>query len=206
MLFFFVPAVVVGHEGEGGVGDLGFAAAFGFAEVGHADDVKAHLLVEEGFGLGAEGGAFHVDVDPAVVDGDVAIFGGLESELAEVFADGVGEADVGDDAVAEEGVVLVAFGAVEELVDDDDVPRFVLGLEGTDSAGAEDPSHAEGLHRVDVGAVVEFAGADAVAASVSGEEDDFATGEGSHEELIGGIAPGGLDLFPFAAFEALDVV
>ena len=33
-----VPAIVIGHHGDGGVGDLRFAGELGFDEVGHADD------------------------------------------------------------------------------------------------------------------------------------------------------------------------
>jgi hypothetical protein len=47
---------------------------------------------------------------------------------------GCGEGDVGDDAPAEEGVFGRLLGAVEELVDEDDVAGSVLPLEGPHGA------------------------------------------------------------------------
>ena len=38
-VFVFLPAIVIGGHRQRGVGDLGFAGAFGLAEIRHADDV-----------------------------------------------------------------------------------------------------------------------------------------------------------------------
>ena len=123
------PAVVVGDHGHCGIGDFGFACAFGFAEVGHADDVVAEIVIGEGLGAGAEGGAFHVDVSAAVVDAGAFGLGALEQQLAQFGAYRVGKGDVGDDAAAEEGVFGGSLGAVEELVRENDVAGVVFILE-----------------------------------------------------------------------------
>ena len=205
-VFVFFPAVVVGGHGEGGIGNLGFAGAFGFAEVGHADDVVAGSMVGAGFGAGAEGGAFHADVGAAVVDAGLGGAGGLDDDLPEFAAEGFGKGDVGDDAAAEKGVLEGLFGAVDELVDDDDVAGAVFFLQGADGADAEDPLDAEFFQGPDVGAVVEFGGQDAVAAAVAGEEDDVAPDEAAGQEIIGGGAEGGFDLDPFLVGEAFDAI
>jgi hypothetical protein len=62
------PAIVIGDHRHRGVGDLGFARAFGLAEIGHADNVVAGSVVRERFGARAERRAFHVDISAAVVD------------------------------------------------------------------------------------------------------------------------------------------
>lgn len=46
------PGVVVGGEGDEGVGDFGFAGEFGFGHDGHADQVPPPHAVEVGFGAG----------------------------------------------------------------------------------------------------------------------------------------------------------
>ena len=81
-----------------------------------------------------------------------------------------------------------------------------MGLEGADGADADDPGDAEVFHAPEVGAVVEFAGEDAVAASVPGQEDDVASGEFAGEEGVRGWAEGGVELDPFLAGEAFDLV
>ena len=111
-----------------------------------------------------------------------------------------------DDAAPEEGVLEVALGAVEELVRQHDVAGFVFRLQRADGADADDPVDAERFHRPEIGAVVQLAGEEPVAAGVAWEEDDRATCELAREEFIRGIAEGRLDLHPFLVGEALDVV
>ena len=201
-----VPAIVIGDHGECGVAEFGFAGAASFAVVGHADDVPAHGAMEMGLGAGGEGRAFHVDVGAAVVDGGAGASGGVDEDVAEPVADRVGEGDVGDDAVAEEGEVGTAFGAVDELVDGDDVGGLVLFFEGADGADADDVGGAEFFHAVDVGAVVQFAGEDGVGAAVTGEEDEVAIGEASREEVVGGFAKRGGQTDPALLVEAVHLV
>ena len=57
-----VPAIVIGHHGDGGIGDLGLAGELGLGHVGHADHVVAELLVGDGFGIGRELRALDADV------------------------------------------------------------------------------------------------------------------------------------------------
>jgi hypothetical protein len=89
------------------------------------------------------------------------------------------------------------FGAIDELIGEDDFARFEFGLQGADGADADDPADAELFHAVDVGAGVQFAGKNTMAAGVAREENDVSASEFAGEEFIGGIAEGGLDFDPF---------
>ncbi len=204
--FIDLPAIVVGRHGERGVGDLGFARALGFAEVGHADDVVAGLVIANGFGAGAEGGAFHVHIRAAVVDAGLEGAGGLEQKLAQFLANRIGEGDVRDNAAAEKRVRGGLLGAVDELVDQHDVARPVFLLERANGADADDPVDAELFHRPDVGAVVQLGREEAMTAAVAREKDDIAPRETAGEEVVGGRAEGRPDLHPFLLGEALDVI
>ena len=74
-----------------------------------------------------------------------------------------------DQAFAEEGGDAAA-RAIEELIGDDEVERPVFFLERADRAERDDALDAQRLHAVDVGAEVEFAGRNAMAASVAREK------------------------------------
>ena len=77
-----LPAVVVGDHGQGGIGDLGFAGALGFAQVGHADHLVAVAVVGQRFSAGAEGGSLHVHVGAAIVNAGLLGLGRLVEQLA----------------------------------------------------------------------------------------------------------------------------
>lgn len=150
-----MPAVVVGDHGDGGVGDLGLPGALGLAEVGHADDIEAGAAILLGLGEGGEGGPLHVDVGAPERGGSGGL-GDLEEQALQGAADRVREADVGDDAAPEEGVLGGSFGAVVELGRDEEGAWLEVLPEGADGAEADDPADAEGLEGIDVGPVVQF--------------------------------------------------
>ena len=98
---FFLPAIVIGGHRQRGVGDLGFAGAFGLAEIRHADDVVAGAVIGERFGAGAERRAFHVDISAAVMDGHFAAARRLQQDLPQFFANRMRERDMRHDAAPE---------------------------------------------------------------------------------------------------------
>src|SRR5262245_25108337 len=83
---------------------------------------------------------------------------------------------------------------------------MIPGLERADRADAENPRHAELFHRPHVGAVIQLAGQDAMAASVAREKHHVAPGEPAGEELIAGRAERSFDRNPFLVREPFDVV
>jgi hypothetical protein len=79
-------------------------------------------------------------------------------------------------------------------------------LERTDRAHRNDLGDAGALERIDVGAEVEPAGVDPVAAAVARQEHQLLAVEGPEQQLVGGFPEGGLDPPPFGILEAGDIV
>ena len=98
MRLVHLPAVIVGDHGQRGVGDLRFPRALGLAEIGHANDIITRLVVGNRFGPRAERRPFHVDISAAVMNPRLQSPRGLEQDLAQLPADGIGERDVGHNA------------------------------------------------------------------------------------------------------------
>ncbi len=61
----WMPAVVIGDHGDGGVANLRLARQLGLLQVGHADHVHAPAAVEIALGLGGELRTFHANVGSA---------------------------------------------------------------------------------------------------------------------------------------------
>ncbi len=93
MRFVRLPAIVIRYHRQGRVGDFRFARAFGFAQVRHANDIVAEIMIGHGLGSGAECGAFHVHVGAAVVRARAQRPAGLQQPLPQFLADRVGEGD-----------------------------------------------------------------------------------------------------------------
>jgi len=101
----------------------------------------------------------------------------------EFSADWVSESDVSDNSVAEKSINPMA-GAVEELVGNHELQRFVLFLERSNGRDGDDALDAELLESVDIGAEIELARHEAMAASVTREERDLATLEGAADVRV----------------------
>src|SRR5664279_2987936 len=116
------------------------------------------------------------------------------------------ERDMGYDAAPEEGVVRRLLGAVEELINDDDVTRLVFFLQRADGADADDPLNAKLFHGPDVGPMVQFARQNPMTASMAREKNHVTPGKFAGEQIVGGIAERRFDLHPFLVGEAFKVV
>ena len=196
-----MPAVVIGDHGDGHVTEFGFAGEFCFLQVRHADDVHAKAAIDIGFGFGRKLRAFHAAVDATVFADNANLLTGLLDDTGKLSADGVGETDVGDDAVAEERVDAVA-GTVEELVGDDEVERLVLLFERSDGGDGDDALDAELLESVNIGTEVEFAGHQDMAATMPGEESDLAALERAADVGVRWSAEGRTNFYFFDFGEA----
>src|SRR3990172_10004610 len=73
-------------------------------------------------------------------------------------------------------------------------------------ADRDDVRHAEALERVDVGAVVDLRGRDAVAAAVPRQKDHAFAAKLAHQEFVRWAAEGRLGLDPTGVFQPLDVI
>src|SRR5262249_46498086 len=148
----------------------------------------------------------HVHVDAAAVRARFEAARGFEQQLPQLRANGFGKGDVGHDAPAEEGMRGRLLGAVDKLVRQHDVAGFVFRLQRTDGAGADDPGDAEFLQGPNVGAVIEFAGHNAMAAAVAGQEDNVAASELASKKIVRRPAKGSFDLHPFLVGESFEVI
>ena len=153
-MLVFLPTVVIGGHGHGGVGDLRLAGALGLAQIGHADDIVAGAVVGQGFGARAEGGAFHAHVGAAIMCGGAGGLGRLQNELPQFLAHRFGKGNMRHNAAPEKSVIGGLFGAIKKLVNDDDVARLIFFLERPHGAHADDPLYAEFFHAPDVGAMI----------------------------------------------------
>ena len=84
---------------------------------------------------------------------------------------------MGDDAVPEIGEPLALFRAVKKLVNHHNVRWLVFFLERADGADADNVRDSEFFQAVNIGAMVEFAREDSMAAAVAGEKDNFVAGK-----------------------------
>lgn len=96
----------------------------------------------------------------------------LLDDGGDLGVEGVGEADVADDAVLEEGEGADALCAVDDLVGDDKVHGADVLLQGADGAEGDDGAHAEVAQGGDVGAGGHLVGGQLVVQAVAGQEGD----------------------------------
>src|SRR5262249_46001908 len=151
----FMPAVIIGDHGHGGVADLGFAGQLGFLQIGHADDVGAPAAVQVRFRPGRELRAFHTDVRPTALAHHATILARLGDGACDLGTSRVAEGYVGDDPVTEEGSRAIE-GAVDELVRNHKVGGLVLFLQRPNGRNRNNTFHAEIFHRVNVGPEVDL--------------------------------------------------
>jgi hypothetical protein len=116
------------------------------------------------------------------------------------------ERDVRDNAAPEKCVIGRLLGAVEKLVNQNDVARFVFFLQRTDRADADDRLHTKFFHRPNVRAMVQFTWQNSVAASMSREKYNFASAEFASKKIIRRRAERSFDFRPFLIRETFDVV
>ena len=200
------PGIVIRDHCHRRISNLGFPCAFGFAEIGHAYDIESSFMVCQRLGSSAECGALHVHIGASPMNAGSLVPGCLVEDGPQFRAGGFRECDVSHDAISEKGMGTRLFCAVQELAWEHDVARFVACLKGTHGAHADDPVDAQRFHRVDVGAVVEFTGQNAMTTSVSWQEYDRSASEFACQELIRRRSERRAHGFPSAFCEPLDVI
>ena len=131
--------------------------------------------------------------------------GRRERDVAQRPAERMREADVGDEAVAEEGR-HASLRAIEELIGDHEVERLVLFLETAHGARREDVLDAEQLEAVDVRAEIELGREQPVPGAVTREEGDPLAAQRADDVRRGRSAERCLDAALFAIGELRHVV
>ncbi len=100
------------------------------------------------------------------------VLGAILDNLRDLVVVGIGEGDVADKPVLEEGEGTVSLGAVNDLVRDNEVHGPHLLLQGADGREADDGTHAQGPQGGDVRARRDLVGRDLVVLAVAGQEGD----------------------------------
>ena len=109
-------------------------------------------------------------------------------------------------ALAEEAF-LAREAAVDELVHDDEMPGRQVFLQAADSGERNHVRAAGPLQRVDIGAIIQVAGREPVAAAVARQEHAAHAVEHAMQEFIGRRRPRATGCrAPLALFQALDVI
>ena len=112
---------------------------------------------------------------------------------------------MGDEALAEEASRPLD-GAVDVLVDEDEGPRRQLILQRTDRAHRDEVGDPEPLHGVDIGAVVDVARREAMAAPVARQEGDAGVADAAGADRVRRLAPRALDALLGEILDAGEVV
>src|SRR5436305_1651268 len=99
-----------------------------------------------------------------------------------------------DNAAPEIRVGKRLLRAVEKLVGQDNVARFIFCLERTHGADADEPRDAKLFHRPNVGTMIELGGQNAMTTAMPGQEHDLAPRHYSSKQLIGRRPKRGTDL------------
>src|SRR5256886_10856004 len=94
------------------------------------------------------------------------------------------EGHVSNDSLSKKSGGAV-FRAIEELVGDKELSRTEIFLQRTDGAHRDDALHAQKLHRVDIGAIVDFAGKDTVPAAVACQKGHALPFQSAKDDAIG---------------------
>ena len=200
-----VPAIVVGDHGDGGVAKLRLAREFGLRHVGHADDAAAPGPVQLAFRLGGELRPFHHQIGAAARHRQAERRGRRLQRVAEARADRVAHGDMGDAALAEEAF-LACEAAVDELVDDDEMTGRQILAQAADRRQRDHFGAAEPLQRVDIGAVVQMAGRERMAAAVTRQEHAAHAGEAAFQQRVGRVAPGRRHAAPHFLLQPVHVI
>ena len=204
-LVALVPDVVVGHQRQRRVAELGFAGQLGFRHVGHADDVDAPAAVDARLGLRRELRPLDADVGAPAMDGGARRARGLLQRGRQRRADRIGHADVRHDAVAEERR-HPAPGGVVELRGHDQVERVDRLLHAADGRHRDHPLGAERLEPPDVRAKVQLGRREAMTAAVARQEDHAPALVGAGAVLVRRVAERRPHAAPADVGQALELV
>ena len=125
--------------------------------------------------------------------------------VAEARAGREGDGNMGDAARAEKAF-LPRDRPVDELIGDDEMTGRHLLPERAAGGDGDDVGDARPLQRVDIGAIVDRGGRQAVAPAMARQKDEARAVQLAKEQLIRRLPPRRRDPPPFAARQSLDVI
>lgn len=141
---------------------------------------------------GAEGWSLHADDGASLMEDHAVTLhgsGAFLDDAGEPGVERVGEPDVADYAALEEGEGTDAFGAVDDLVGNDEIHGLDLFAEGTHGGEGDDGAYADEAEGGDVGSGRDFMGRELMIDAVAGEEGDGDTIVLGYHDGRGWVAP-----------------
>ena len=126
---------------------------------------------------------------------------GVCQPVRKVAAERFRHRDVRDESLPKEGAGAPV-RVVVDLVGDDDVAGGVVFAQGAAGIDADDALDAEGFERVNVGAIVDLAGADLVSQPVPRQEGDFLFLQCANHDGRAGSAKGSVEIVFFCFGQA----
>ena len=110
---------------------------------------------------------------------------------------------MGDHAGTEEALVA-RVGQVDELIDDNELPRRQFLAEGTDCRNSDHVGTADAFKRIDIGARIDVGRRQAMPAPVAGEKDEFNRADPAGQQLVRWYAPRRVNRDPARLFKRVD--
>src|ERR1041385_4004684 len=185
--------VVIGDHRDVRVAELELPREIALGVRGHVDHVPTCILEPLRLGAGREARPLDRHDGAAVANRDTELARGLDEQPAEVGAIRVGRRDVSRlGAVVKR--VRPSGRAVDELVADDELAQPQLRLQRPRRVRADDPPHAELLHRPDVRAVRDLVRRQLVLWPVARQERDPLAADLADHERPGRLPVRGVEL------------
>jgi hypothetical protein len=147
----------------------------------------------------------HRQIGAAAMHGDARVLRRPFAGVREARAGRVRHAHMRHTAGAEKGF-LAREGAVDVLIDKDEIARRKLLAERPAGRDADHVRDAQPFQRVDIGAVGNRGGAMDMAAPVTGQKGHGHAAQGAGQDRIRGRAPWRLDGLPAGLFQPVDLV
>src|SRR5579863_5290171 len=182
-----MPAVIVGHHRDTDVTNLGLARQLRFLQIGHANHVHAQAAIYIRLRLRGKLRAFHAEIGSAAFPDHARLDASRLDHSGKFRTNGIGESNVRDNAAAEERIYAMA-GTVEKLIGDDKLHRLVLLFERPNRRNGDNALDTELLEGVNVGAKIQLARQDSMAASMPRQKCHLAPLEHAADKGVGSRA------------------
>lgn len=158
-----MPAVVVRYHGDRRVTNLRLTRELGLRHVGHADHFKSQLPVHLRFRERRKLRPFHANVRPAAVNLYSFVHAAIRQYSSDLPAGWVRQCNMGNKPIAKKCGNTV-FGPVEELVRHQKLSGSQIFLQRSHRTYRNNALHPKHLHRVNIRAIINFPGQNAVPA------------------------------------------
>src|SRR3984957_11689692 len=158
-----MPAVIIRHHRDGHIAKLGLARQLRFLQVGHADHVHAHPAIHIRFRSRRKLRPFHAQIGSAALAHHAGLLARGLHHRRQFSTHRLGKRNVGHHAATEKRIHTMP-RAIEKLIGNHKLQRFMLFLQRSHGRNRNDPLHPELFEPVNIRAKIQLAGQNAVPA------------------------------------------